>query len=285
MSVYGNKLINDKSINELYADYKALCIEMKSINEFVDILNESNDNILYEFDLSIFKKKLSKNDSLLSKMKKKLKEIKLVSSTSLNKFLTPEDREKYGVIDLGPLYNYNDAIKKATKFYKEYNNELKSIERELNQALSRSDINKIKDIRKKMEKVDVRYIDVDPKKMGKTKFELILPDGGTNYDLQNHYNLTSILTKLVSDVNPIIKDALKEVQNTLDICLRMNNTLHKYYDKIDKTSNNDELKNLIGDLGAITNEFYRYTSHSAGILSVCESAGYQRDRLTKAYNL
>ena len=284
MSVYGNKICN-KSINELYADYKALCIEMKSINEFVDILNESNDSILYEFDLSIFKKKLSKNDSLLSKMKKKLKEIRLVSSTSLNKFLTPDDREKLGVIDLGPLYNYNDAIKKATKFYKEYNNELKSIERELNQALSRSDINKIKEIRKKIEKVDVRYIDTDPKKMGKTEFELILPDGGTNRDLEEHYNLTSILTKLVADVNPLIVNAIKEVQITLDICLRMNNTLHKYFDKLDKTSDNDELKDLIGELGSITNEFYRYTHHSAGILSVCESAGYQRDRLTKAYNL
>lgn len=283
MSIYGNKFNN--SINDLYNDYKSLCIEMKSINEFVDILNESNDNILYEFDLSIFKKKLSKNDSLLTKMKRKLKEIKLIPSTSLNKFLTPEDKEKHGVKDLGPLYNYNDAIKKATKFYKEYNNELKSIERELNQALSRSDINKIKDIRKKIEKVDVRYIDTDPKKMGKTEFELILPDGGTNYDLEKQYNLTSILTKLVADVNPLIVDAIKEVQNTLDICLRMNNTLHKYFDKLDKTSDNDELKDLIGDLGAITNEFYRYTHHSAGIISVCESAGNQRDRLTKAYNL
>lgn len=283
MSVYGNKFSN--SINDLYNDYKSLCIEMKSINEFVDILNESNDNVLYEFDLSIFKKKLSKNDSLLSKMKRKLKEIKLIPSRSLNKFLTPKDSKKLGVIELGPLYNYNDAIKKGTKFYKEYNNELKSIERELNQALSRSDINKIKEIRKKIEKVDVRYIDTDPKKMGKTKFELILPDGGTNHDLEMHYDLTSILTKLVVDVNPLIVDAIKEVRNTLDICLRMNNTLHKYFDKLNKTSDNNELKNLIGDLGAITNEFYRYTHHSAGIISVCESAGNQRDRLTKAYNL
>ena len=289
MSVYGNKIRNDKSISESCDNIVSLCIEMKSVNEFANnILIESynGDIVLNEFNLSVIRKKLSKNDSIFKKIKREIKEIKLILSTKENDFLTLEHKKKDGVITIGPLYNYNDPLEKITELYKESIIKLKSFEKQIIELLSEPeiDVNKIKRIDRKMMANNVTAIDYDPnpRKIGRQKIELILPANGTNYDLAVNYDLNSILKKLTVDINPIIQNTLKEVENIVTILSRMNDYVSKYCDKI-KRSRDKKLKTNLNILSQTIKDWYNYMSKCADSVEYCKVAAEQRDRLIKAF--
>lgn len=238
MSVYGNIVTeNSKTSDDIFNEMNMIYLEMKNMNNFCsELIDESADEILNEFNLGVLVKKFIKNSKFLQNLKKKNDEYqaqlkKEYEKTHPNKY-KPEGKP----IKIAPgLYEFNGFLIKSLKFYKESNKILDSIDKELKSILSNSnniDIDKLKNIEAKIKDIDLSKIDTDPKRLGDENIPTVLEPNGTTEDLEREQNLRDVQRILIREVQPICIDCLKEQKKSIEISTSINETILSFLQSV-----------------------------------------------------
>lgn len=280
MSVYGNKITNNKSISDLNEEIKILIYESEGYNKIADqVISESS--IINEFNLNLFKNKITKNKNITSKILDKMNQIKSKVSTKKKVESNNEIDEKLTRV-IGPIFDYPVLIKESTKYYKQSRKNIEKIDNDLKKILSKSNNiseNELKKIIHIFKKYDIYKI--EHKKMDNKTLYAMIPSGGTTLDLWKEYDLATVLDNLVTNYPKICDDCLNEMRQIISSCNSINETILKYIDSVDKS----EIKYLKDIQELSTKQLNMLEREGTATCEIIDMGMKQRDKLIEAFDM